>query len=96
MRDSAVGRLRSLRGVKWRWREGVPADVEQTPAMGVVAQDVEVEFPELVRVDERGFKTVHYAGLIAPLIEAVKELDDRLRAVEEQLESSQSSEPKPG
>ncbi len=53
--------------------------------MGVVAQDVESAFPELVQVDARGFKTVHYPGLIAPLIEAVKELDERLRQVEERL-----------
>ena len=32
--------------------------------------------------DEHGRKQVDYIGLIAPLIEALKELDDRLRAVE--------------
>jgi hypothetical protein len=89
MRNSAVERLRSLRGVTWRWRDGAPADVKQTPEMGVVAQDVEAEFPELVRVDKRGYKHVNYAGLIGPLIEAVKELDDRLRAVEARLERVQ-------
>jgi len=85
VRDAAVRRIRSLRGVTWRWRDGAPPDVEATPAMGVIAQDVEATFPELVQLDERGFKTVYYPGLIAPLIEAVKELDDRLRAVEERL-----------
>lgn len=87
MRDAAVSRIRRLRGVTWRWRDGVPADVEETPAVGVIAQEVEAVFPELVRVDARGFKTVNYGGLIAPLIEAVKELDERLRSVEERLSS---------
>jgi trimeric autotransporter adhesin len=82
----AVRRIRSLRGVTWQWREDVAADVKETPAMGVLAQDVEAVFPELVTVDERGFKTVYYPGLIAPLIEAVKELDERLRAIEERLD----------
>jgi hypothetical protein len=36
----------------------------------------------LVSTDEQGRKQVDYSGLIAPLIEAVKELDDRLRALE--------------
>ena len=85
MRDSAVRRIRRLRGVKWRWRDEVSDDVKATPAMGVIAQDVEAVFPELVQEDARGFKTVHYPGLIAPLIEAVKELDERLRLVEERL-----------
>ena len=51
--------------------------------MGVVAQDVEAVFPELVTTDDRGLRKVDYAGLIAPVIEAIKELDDRLRVVEE-------------
>ena len=85
MRRSAVDALRRLRGVTWRWREGVPADVGALPGMGVIAQEVEEAFPELVGRDPRGHKTVHYVGLIAPLIEAVKELDERLRAVEERL-----------
>jgi len=89
MGNESVSRIRRLRGVTWRWRDGVPADVEQTPEIGVIAQEVEAVFPELVRVDARGFKTVKYGGLVAPLIEAVKELDDRLRAVEAQLASLQ-------
>jgi len=92
MSDSAVARIRRLRGVTWRWRDGVPSDVERTPAIGVIAQEVEAVFPELVRVDARGFKTVNYAGLIAPLIEAVKELDARLRAAEERLASLRPGE----
>ncbi|MBV8950794.1 MAG: hypothetical protein JOZ99_07960, partial [Actinobacteria bacterium] len=39
-------------------------------------------FPDLVTTDERGFKLVNYAGLIAPLIEAVKELDTRISILE--------------
>jgi hypothetical protein len=36
----------------------------------------------VVSTDEQGRKQVDYSGLIAPLIEAVKELDDRLRTLE--------------
>ena len=50
--------------------------------MGVVAQEVEKVFPALVSTDEHGRKHVAYIGLIAPLIEAVKELDARVRALE--------------
>ena len=49
--------------------------------MGVIAQEVEKIFPELV--SETGldadtgekYKSVQYLGLIAPLIEAIKELN---------------------
>jgi trimeric autotransporter adhesin len=79
---AATAKIRQLRGVTWEWREEAPAQAKQQPGMGVIAQDVERVFPQLVETDEQGYKRVDYDGLIAPLIEAVKELDDRLRAVE--------------
>jgi hypothetical protein len=51
--------------------------------MGVIAQEVEEVFPQLVITDEQGRKTVDYVGLVAPLIEAIKELDARLGALGE-------------
>ena len=87
----AIARLRRLRGVTWRWRADAPEKARATPGMGVVAQDVERVFPELVTTDAKGHKRVHYTGLIGPLIEAVKELDERLAAVEERLEEQSSA-----
>ena len=92
MRGAAVRRIRSLRGVTWRWRSDIPADIQERPEIGVIAQEVEAMFPELVQVNDRGFKTVNYQGLIAPLIEAVKELDDRLSAIEERLATTRPPE----
>jgi hypothetical protein len=50
-----------------------------------MAQDMEKIFPELVRTadDDMGTKSVNYVGLIAPMVEATKELkaeNDNLRA----------------
>ena len=53
--------------------------------MGVIAQEVEKVFPELVTTDDQGRKKVEYEGLIAPLIEAVKELDERVRSLETEI-----------
>jgi len=53
--------------------------------MGVIAQEVEKVFPELVTTDEQGRKKVEYEGLIAPLIAAVKELDERVRSLETEI-----------
>ena len=80
--DEATRRIAALRGVTWEWREEAPEEAKQQPGMGVIAQDVEKVFPALVTTDEQGRKQVDYTGLIAPLIEAVKELDNRLRALE--------------
>ncbi len=40
---------------------------------GVIAQELEKIFPELVFQDEEGFRSVNYIGLIAPMIEAMKQ-----------------------
>src|SRR3990172_12948782 len=88
LETGAVGRLRRLRGVRWRWRDDAPDGAKATAPMGVVAQDVEAVFPELVTTDAKGHKRVSYTGLIGPVIEAVKELDERLRAVEARLAQS--------
>ena len=40
---------------------------------GLIAQDVERIYPELVATDKNGFKSVKYANLVSIIIEAVKE-----------------------
>lgn len=82
----ATRRIQALRGVTWEWRDEAPADAKDQPGIGVIAQEVEKVFPELVETTPEGLKKVNYDGLIAPLIEAVKELDDRVRALEQRLD----------
>jgi len=50
-------------------------------SMGVIAQDVEKVFPELVHGSE-GNKTLQYSGLIGVLVEAVKDLSAKVAALE--------------
>ena len=92
--ESHTERISQLRGVAWQWRGDAPSQAKQQPAIGVIAQDVERVFPELVVTDAQGRKRVNYVGLIAPLIEAVKELDTRLQAVERRLETPQPDPPR--
>jgi len=78
--------VRRPRGVSFEWREDVQSE-HSGKDLGVIAQEVEQVFPELVHVDHRCYKMVNYAGLIAPLIEAVKELDARITALENTRET---------
>jgi hypothetical protein len=83
--DSPTERLAQIRGVSWQWRDDAPDEAKELPGMGVIAQEVEAVFPELVTTGPDGIKRVFYMGLIGPLIEAVKELDDRVRELEARL-----------
>jgi hypothetical protein len=55
-----------LRGVAFDWKES------GEPSYGVVAQELEMVLPELVKGSDP--KTVNYNGIIGVLIEAIKEL----------------------
>ena len=84
-KDDAITRISKIRGVTWQWRDEAPSAARAQPGIGVIAQEVERVFPELVSIDSDGLKRVDYFGLIGPLIEAVKELDQRVNALEAKL-----------
>ena len=80
-RAIATVQLRGLRGVTWEWREDAPEEAKAQPGRGVIAQEVEAVFPELVETDELGRKRVRYDGLVAPLCLAIAELLARVDAL---------------
>lgn len=60
-------------------------------SMGVIAQDLEQVYPQLVVGAKDGMKSVNYQGLIGPLIAAVQELkrqNDELRMEIDQLKAT--------
>jgi Chaperone of endosialidase len=52
--------------------------LSQKQDLGVIAQEVEVVYPELVQTDAEGYKSVQYGNLVAPIIEAIKELATKI------------------
>lgn len=67
--DDALRKVTLLNGKYFEWKYDNRKDI------GVIAQEIETVFPELVTTDKKTqFKQVNYAGLIGVLIEAVKEL----------------------
>lgn len=81
---TTLDKVLQLQGVTYYWKD--PRD--PSLQIGLIAQDVEKLFPELVSTSEDGTKYVDYARLTVPLIEAVKgqqkEIDE-LRAEIERL-----------
>lgn len=76
--ESALEKLVKISGVSYEWKKS-PGE----HYMGFIAQEVEKQFPILVKTDEEGIKSVNYNGIAAPIVEAIKELkaeNDALRA----------------
>jgi hypothetical protein len=63
--ENPIEKVMQLNGVSFDWKE------TQDSSIGVIAQEVEKVFPELVRTGDK--KSVNYNGLIGLLIEVVKE-----------------------
>lgn len=73
--ENALDKLDAIRGVTFKWKNNDRA------SMGVIAQEVELTAPELIN-ENNGFKGVNYGGLMAILIESIKELKIRIEKLE--------------
>jgi hypothetical protein len=82
----ALDIVNKLRGVEFDWNHG-PRKGHRD--IGVVAQEVEQVLPQIVysktMIDEKEVKTVDYEKLTAVLIEAVKDLTNKVNNLEKQL-----------
>ena len=54
--------------------------------IGILAQEVQEVFPELVSEDENEMLSVNYQGLVPVLINAVKEQEDKISRLEKLVE----------
>jgi hypothetical protein len=68
--------ISKINGVEFNWIDG------GKKSAGVIAQELEKILPHLVDTSEEGIKSVNYAGIIAYLIEAVKELGIKVKNLE--------------
>jgi Chaperone of endosialidase len=85
----ALEPLTRLQPVNFYWRaDEFPARAfGDRESFGLVAQEVESVLPELVTVDEDGYKAVNYSKLPLLAIQAIKELKEKNDALEARLEA---------
>ena len=85
---NVLARLERLRGVEFNWNDRFRSTSPQATGrqIGVIAQEVEREFPELVMTDPQGYKSVDYGKLSAVLLEAIKEQQKEIEALKGSVE----------
>lgn len=66
--ENVIERINNSRGVIYD-----RTDIESTNNIGFIAQELEQQFPELVKTDKEGKKSVAYQNAVAILFEAIKE-----------------------
>jgi hypothetical protein len=77
--SGSLDAVTSLRGVSFDWLENGGSEI------GVIAQEVEAVLPDVVSTNDEGIKSVKYGNMVAVLIEAIKEQQLRIEALEAKL-----------
>ncbi|MBK6977415.1 MAG: tail fiber domain-containing protein [Cytophagaceae bacterium] len=85
--NNASQKIDQIRGVYFNWKNESHGGNTQ---IGFIAQEMEKVFPELVNTDSKGFKSVAYANMSAVLVEALKEQNQRINALERELAEMKS------
>jgi hypothetical protein len=73
--DVGIEELLAIRPVNFQWKS---EDNLAVLTKGFIAQEVELVFPDLVRNDSVGHKTLNQIGLIPVIIQAIKDMWQRL------------------
>ena len=75
--DDPIKKIIKLDGVTFNWK------IDNRPSVGVIAQQVEKVFPQIVSGGDT--KTVNYNGLIALLIEAIKQQQMEINMLKDKI-----------
>ena len=73
--ENALDKVSRLDGYTFDWNE---ISGKTGTEIGLIAQELEAEFPELVTTRKNGYKAVRYEKLVAVLISAINELNEKI------------------
>ena len=73
--ENALEKVSKLNGYTFDWNE---LSYKEGNEVGVIAQEIEKDFPQLVTTRENGYKAVRYDKLVAVLISAINELNEKI------------------
>ncbi|MBF0511827.1 MAG: tail fiber domain-containing protein [Candidatus Omnitrophica bacterium] len=79
---NALKRVCSLRGVNFHWRD---KNRDQSLQMGLLAQEVEKVFPDVVKKDDKGMKSIAYDQLIGALVESIKQQQKEILELKQEV-----------
>jgi len=69
---NSLDKILKCRGVLYEYKDNLKKNI------GVIAQEIEEIIPEIVETTSNGFKNVNYIGFIGVIIEAIKELNNKI------------------
>jgi hypothetical protein len=81
-----IDKIGILNSVSFEWRKDEFPEIgfDSGKQIGLIAQDVEKVFPELVKTDGNGYKAVSYEKLSVILLEGMKEQQQQIKSLQEE------------
>jgi len=87
--DNSLQKIQKLNGYTYNW---IDESRDKDLQIGLLAQEVQKIYPQLVKQNENGDLSVNYMGLIPVLLEGMKEqqkqLDEQRKLIDELIKSS--------
>ena len=77
---SGLDKIRQLKVFNYTFKK----DEKKTPHVGVIAQDLQKVFPDAVKKGADGFLQIRFEDMFYAVINAIKELDARVTALEKE------------
>jgi len=74
--ENAIDSIMELSAIKFNWK----ADEVKTTNIGLIAQEVQKVYPELINKNRDGYLGVRYTELIPILVKAIQELNAKIEA----------------
>ncbi|MBX7242193.1 MAG: tail fiber domain-containing protein [Bacteroidia bacterium] len=89
---NALSSLQQINGYYYNWNSPAFPDKGFTPdrQIGVIAQEMEKIYPELVLTDEKGYKSVDYARITPILIEAIKAQQEQITKQDQKIKEMEA------
>ncbi len=85
---NSLAKISQLQPVYYTWKDH---SLDQNMNLGLLAQDVQAQFPELVTTDfATGNLMLNYAGLVTPLIGAVQEQQGQIGSIASAVSGAQA------
>ena len=83
--ENVLDQLMQLRGVYFDWNQLAKETlgVTESRQIGVLAQEMEAVYPELVITNRDGYKMIDYSKLNSVLLQAIKEQQVQIEALQE-------------
>ena len=81
---SFLEKISNINGTFYQWNEKMnEISGKQGYEYGLIAQEVQKEFPEMVSMEEDGYLCIDYIQMIPVLVQCIKELKSEINLLKE-------------